>query len=106
MIDTILAREAVLCLVNDGEFYRQTIVPAINNQVRRFNRGQWDLELSLRLFTHVASTGAKKYCKDNHMTGAWFDIFTVPTRELMAAELLEYYRYNWEDGLWDSKGSN
>ena len=79
------AQELFLYATNDGRLYRQRIEPIINNLHRKYKKGIFDDELAVKAFMYVADDANKRYEKE------FGENFNVPTRELCARKLLDYY---------------
>ena len=79
------SRELFLYCVNTERLYTQSILPALNNLKRRYNRGVFDSEKAVDLFYYVACNGAEMYKKDFGYS------FTVTERFTAAAEMLNYF---------------
>ena len=79
------AQELFLYATNDGRLYRQIIDPIINNLHRKHKKGIFDDELAVKAFMHAADDANKRYERE------FGETFNVPTRELCARKLLDYY---------------
>ena len=88
--DTV--REIILTMVNDGDFYRQTIQPWIKNFRRKIKRGAFDITKALEAFEEYAAPAAlEKYSIDQAGDPSWGDELDKEDRSVLAKKLLAYY---------------
>ena len=80
-------RELVLYATNDGDLYRQRVLPIVANLARKVKKGTFDATLSVKLWRYLADDAAKKYRSDFRMSGG----FDPATREAAAREFAEHY---------------
>ena len=83
--DEIAARELALYIENDGNLYRGSTTPAIENLAKKVVKGNFDKDKSVMLWKYTADAGAKKYQKE------FGDTFTAETRRMTAKMLADYY---------------
>lgn len=83
--ETEESRELFLYATNDGNLYRQSITPAIENLRKKYNKGIFDREKAIDLFYYIATSASKLYNKD---FGYMFD---VQARFTAAADMVDYY---------------
>lgn len=89
MILNVEEEEIFLFIDNDGEIYRGSITPLINNYTRRLVKGDLDAVKAVKGFTHPVEEGMKKYARE--FGGRWYDLLTVAERERVARALLVSY---------------
>ena len=89
--DTAQAHDLVLCITNDGDIYRQSTTPIINNLKRHIKRNQYDQLQAVQSFYNciVFALGSRTF---NRYTSYDKHLVDVPTRYMAAVELLEYYQ--------------
>jgi hypothetical protein len=71
------------------------------NLMRKWRKGNYDFELSVKLFEYLAETGAKAYANEYHEQRGWSSLFNVPTRKAAAREMAESFRSRAEGGEFD-----
>lgn len=79
------SRELFLYGTNDGQLYRNSITPAIENLKRKAKKGTYDREKAVDLWFYVATAASDKY---NREFGYKFD---VTARFTAACDMAEYY---------------
>jgi hypothetical protein len=97
--DTPEAYELFLYATNDGDLYRQKIMPILENLAKKIKKGKYDKALAVKLWRYVADDAAKKYTFEHvsrHGKQYWqqitgYGIFTVPMRNEVAMLLQENY---------------
>jgi hypothetical protein len=87
------AHELALYTVNDGQIYRQTIQPIIENLAAKIRKGTYDAELAINAWAYAADAGAKKYTKEFGGGGrnGSFGAFSKADRMAAAREIGEQY---------------
>lgn len=83
------ARELHLYAMNDGETYRQSLTPIMDNMDGKRQRGIFDAEKAVKAFEYAAEYAARRYCRE--FGGAWCGVFNAATRRAAAALLLDDY---------------
>lgn len=84
------AHELCLYIENDGNLYRQMIVPTIKNMQRKIKSGKYDATQAVKAWQYVADEGVRRYGKEFGNGGgvAWVN---KNTRIAIAEELMDYY---------------
>ena len=90
------ANELKLYIDNDGDLYRQQTTSILRNLATKKARGVYDHALAAKLFGYLVESGAKKYTKE--FGGTWHQVFDVPTRKKVAAELADDFENEWRAG--------
>ena len=86
--DTIAAREIVLTLTNDGQYYRMYVTPYIKSLARKKAKGTYNATSALKGWRRLADVGVRKYAKDNRMDSREFK---ADTRNVIARQLKASY---------------
>ena len=97
-VDNDLVRDLTLILENDGEVYRRSITPVINNLKKKKAKGQFDEKLAIQAFFHVVE-GALKQSWFKHYYSYSIETVSVPERYAVAKELLDGFmeEIEWDD---------
>ena len=84
------AHELCLYIENDGNLYRQMIVPTIKNMQRKIKSGKYDATQAVKAWQYVADEGVRRYGREfgNGSGVAWVN---KNTRIAIAEELMDYY---------------
>jgi len=99
---SVEARELAIFIDNDGQLYRQMVVPIQKNLVTKMARGTYDSEKAHKAFYNLAVEGAKRYTNTHGGRGAvWHEMFSVADRKAAAAELLAGFEEEAELGNYD-----
>jgi hypothetical protein len=96
MIDEHAATELKLYIDNDGDLYRRQTTPSLKSLATKKARGEYKHDLAVKLFGYLVEAGAKKYAKE--FGGVWHQMFDVPTRRAVAAELTRDFEAEWKAG--------
>lgn len=83
--------EIALYIENDGNLYRQMIVPTIKNMQRKIKSGKYDDAQAVKAWQYVADEGVRRYGKefgDGKSSVAWVN---KNTRIAIAEELKDFY---------------
>ena len=83
--ETTESRELFMYAVNNGELYRQTITPAINNLRKKAIKGVYDSTKAIDLWYMVATEASNRYYKDYGYK------FSVADRYTVAVDMCKYY---------------
>ena len=83
-LDQHAATELRLFVDNDGELYRQQTTPIHRNLATKMARGTYVHAGAVKLFMHLAESGAKKYAREFGDGIPWNVTFSVPTRRAAA----------------------
>ena len=81
--------ELYLCAVNDGDFYRQSVTPVINNLAKHYSKGIFNNDLAVRPFYRLSDSFAKMYVKEYCTEGS--KIFTKQDKQECAETMLFHY---------------
>ena len=91
------SRELVIFATNDGNLYRQRIMPVIKNLALKKAKRSYDPEKSLILWKYVADDAARRYSVEFSTGKDSFNIFSPASRREAAKELAEYYQEEIDD---------
>lgn len=89
-VDHPAATELYLFIENDGDLYRQQYQPILKNLVTKQAKGVYDKDKAIKLWLYLVESGAKKYVRE-YGSGAWHEMFNVPTRREVAVKLNEHF---------------
>ncbi len=81
------AMELKLYIDNDGDLYRQRLVPIVKNIQRKMKSGKYDHSKAPKLWMYLVDDGAKKYSKE--FPGVKFD---KKVRQYVAQEFADEYK--------------
>ncbi len=81
------ATELKLYIDNDGDLYRQRLVPIVKNIQRTMKSGKYDHSKAPKLWMYLVDDGAKKYSKE--FPGVKFD---KKVRQYVAQEFADEYK--------------
>lgn len=87
-VDKDLVRDLTLILENEGEVYRRSIVPVINNLKKKKAKGQFDEKLAIQAFFHVVEGALKQPWFYRYYSYSIATV-SVPERYAVAKELLD-----------------
>lgn len=87
-VDKDLVRDLTLILENEGEVYRRSITPVINNLRKKRARGQFDEKLAIQAFFHVVEGALKQPWFYRYYSYSMATV-SVPERYAVAKELLD-----------------
>ena len=79
--------ELKLYIDNDGDLYRQRLVPIVKNIQRKMKSGKYDHSKAPKLWMYLVDDGAKKYSKE--FPGVKFD---RKVRQYVAQEFADEYK--------------
>ncbi|MCM1226406.1 MAG: hypothetical protein NC320_03145 [Clostridium sp.] len=83
--------ELVLYIVNDGNLYRQIAKPIIKNMKRKRENGDYNDNLAVKGWLHLAKEGVRRYDKEFGSGKGSLRFLNEATRNAIAEELKEYY---------------
>ena len=95
--ETEESRELYLYAINDGDIYRQSIVPIVRNLAKKYSKGQFDADKAVDAFYYAAEAAAKKYCREFARTEDAPSVFNVTARFTCASAMVDYYMENIEN---------
>jgi len=90
-------RELSLYIVNDGQLYTTRTQSIINNLSKKYQKGTFDYDKSLKVWYQVATEGAKKYSKEFSTGNDGLTMFSVDDRKRVSEILAEYYAEQIEE---------
>jgi hypothetical protein len=106
--DEDAAEELVLYIDNTSELSldgpRGQGHEILKNQLKRWNKGEYDFEKSVKMMEFLAESGAKQYVKENHVSTPWNRMFSPETRRLAARKLAEDFRRKASGGEFEANG--
>ena len=77
-----------ICTVNDGDLYRSTIQPIIDNLRKKYQRGTFDPDKAADAFYPVATEEA------NRLRKQFGEVYSVTDRYTCAVDMVERYTEN------------
>lgn len=92
--------ELKMYIINDGDLYRQRVVPMINNLQKKLAKGQYDHNMAPKMWLYLVDEGAKKYVRD--FGGNLQMMFPKKDRMVLAKDLADYY---WDEISYDMQES-
>ena len=63
-VDKDMVIELKLYIENDGDLYKQKIIPIVKNIQRKMKSGKYDHKKAPKLWMYLVDEGAKKYAKE------------------------------------------
>ncbi len=90
-VDQAAADDLRIFIDNDAELYRQMTTMIMKNLMTKRARGEYDPARAVQAFTYLTEAGAKKYARNAGGSGAWNELFSVPTRREAARQLAESF---------------
>jgi hypothetical protein len=91
--DKDAAREIQLYADNDSQLYRQRKNPILQNLSKKYLKGTYDIDKAAKLWRYYIDAALQKYHKEFGGRGKWYDLLSVPDRNLLALE----YAINTKD---------
>lgn len=82
------AEALYICTVNDGDLYRSTIQPIIENMKKRYQRGTFDPDKAADAFYPVATEEA------NRLRKQFGELYSVTDRWTVAVDMVDRYMEN------------
>jgi len=101
--DQASVQELKLFTENDGDLYRQRIVPILRNLRTKQAQGRYDHDRAVDLFMYLAEAGARKYARE-HGGGEheWHTIFPPDVRRQVSAEWRDEFETESSLGNYDN----
>jgi len=99
-IDNDAVRELQLFLENDGDLYRQKIVPIQKNLMTKLAQGKYDHEMAQKLFMYLVQDADKKYQKEFGSSSSGYMLSMASRKELCKILEEEFYA-GAKDGEFD-----
>lgn len=94
---TAESRELYLYTINDYATYTQAIQPVIRCLVKKAKADTFNYDKAQKAFYNVATFAAKRYAHD--YGGCYYKMFSTEDRRMTAAELLDYFMDEIDDGF-------
>lgn len=93
VVDEDAAAELMLYLVNTSELYGPNSIGqnVEVNLAKKWRAGKFDEELAVKGYMYLVDASAKSYVKEHAPGTRWSDMFNVPTRTLVAQELVQTF---------------
>lgn len=93
------AVELELYLMNDYNVYSAYYLPAVRNLARHWRADRFNLDLGIKGMRHAVDATAKQYNREHGtMSTAWYELFTVPTRDRVAESLVRDVVAEFKEG--------
>jgi hypothetical protein len=89
--------ELMLYAENDGQLYKQRVVPIHKNLNKKKKAGKFDIKLAAKLFRYFVVEAAKKYAKEN-ASGDYKKIFSKKDIDAVAEIFAKNYDIEYEAG--------
>ena len=86
-VDKNMVIELKLYIENDGDLYKQKIIPIVKNIQKKMKSGKYDHKKAPKLWIYLVDEGAKKYQKE--FPGVKF---SKQEKEAVAQEYADEYR--------------
>ena len=86
-VDGNMVIELKLYIENDGQLYKQRLIPIVKNIQRKMKSGKYDHKKAPKLWMYLVDDGAKKYSKE--FSGVKFG---KPERQAVAQEFADEYK--------------
>ena len=97
-VDHVAVRELHLFITNCDKLYETRMIPIIKNLIRKINKGNYDHELSKKLWYQFASAGGKIYAE---LFGMNPPNFSTDVRHAVAHEMAEDFLSEYTAGEYD-----
>ena len=86
-VDKNMVIELKLYIENDGQLYKQKIIPIVKNIQKKMKSGKYDHKKAPKLWMMLVTEGAKKYAKE--FPGVKFN---KQEKEVVAQEFADEYK--------------
>ncbi len=86
-VDKNMVIELKLYIENDGDLYKQKLIPIVKNIQRKMKSGKYDHKKAPKLWKYLVDEGVKKYTKE--FPGVKF---SKQEREVVAQEFADKYK--------------
>ena len=101
--DPDAAREIELYADNDSQLYYQSRRPILQNLTKKYKKGTYDIDKAAKLWRYYIDAALKKYNKEFGSRGdKWFELLSVPDRNLLALEYAIETKYEFDLGNFTS----
>jgi len=84
--DKEAAREIQLFADNDFQLYQQRQRPILINLGKKYKKGTYDIHKAAKLWRYYIDAAMQKYHKEFGSRGKWYDLLSVPDRNLLALD--------------------
>ena len=87
-VDKDMVIELKLYIDNDGDLYKQRLIPIVKNIQKKMKSGKYDHKKAPKLWMYLVTDGAKKYLKD----GFYNFKFSKQEKEAVAQMYADEYK--------------
>jgi hypothetical protein len=102
--DPDMARELELYADNDSLLYFQRRKPILINLGKKYKKGTYDIQKAAKLWRYYIDAALEKYNKEFGSRGdKWYDLMSVPDRNLLALEYAENTKAEFDLGNFTEK---
>ena len=102
--DPDMARELELYADNDSLLYFQRRKPILINLSKKYKKGTYDIQKAAKLWRYYIDAALEKYNKEFGSRGdKWYDLMSVPDRNLLALEYAQYTKKEFDLGNFTEK---
>jgi hypothetical protein len=102
--DPDMARELELYADNDSLLYFQRRKPILINLSKKYKKGTYDIQKAAKLWRYYIDAALEKYNKEFGSRGdKWYDLMSVPDRNLLALEYAENTKSEFDLGNFTEK---
>ena len=102
--DPDMARELELYADNDSLLYFQRRKPILINLSKKYKKGTYDIQKAAKLWRYYIDAALEKYNKEFGSKGdKWYDLMSVPDRNLLALEYAENTKFEFDLGNFTEK---
>lgn len=100
-IDHHAATELKLYLENDSRIYNSQTVPIMKNLMTKMARGVYSKSKAETMWKYLVDRAAKDYAREFSVGSDWSQMFSVPTRNLVAKQLAREFEDAVKIGEYD-----
>ena len=86
-VDKHMVDELKLFIDNDGQLYKQRLIPIVKNIQKKMKSGKYDHKKAPKLWMYLVTDGAKKYEKEFHGLK-----FSKQEKEAVAQQFADEYK--------------
>jgi hypothetical protein len=102
--DKDMARELYLWATNDSQLYYQQRRPILINLSKKYKKGTFDIDKASKLWRYFIDNALQKYNKEFGSRGdKWYELMSVHDRNLLAHELAEETKQEFDLGNFTEK---
>jgi len=102
--DPDMARELELYADKDSTLYFQRRKPILINLSKKYKKGTYDIQKAAKLWRYYIDAALEKYNKEFGSRGdKWYDLMSVPDRNLLALEYAENTKAEFDLGNFTEK---